>query len=66
MGIEKKPTDIDFTMTGDPKTLDAAIDKKGMSYFMTEKFGTITLINKAKGKRDEEQGTASISQVPSP
>ena len=66
LGIEKKPTDIDFTMTGDPKTLDAAIDKKGMSYFMTEKFGTITLINKAKGKRDEEQGTASISQVPSP
>ena len=44
MGIEKKPTDIDFTMAGEPKTLDAAIDKKGMSCFMTEKFGTITLI----------------------
>src|SRR5574344_1764258 len=31
-------------MAGDPKTLDTLIDKKGMSYFMTEKFGTMTLI----------------------
>lgn len=46
LGIEKKPTDIDFTMAGDPKKLDKLIDKKGMSYFMTEKFGTMTLIKK--------------------
>ena len=52
-------------MAGEPKTLDAAIDKKGMSYFMTEKFGTITLINKGKETRNKEQGTVSISQVPS-
>lgn len=38
LGIDKKPTDIDFTMAGDPKTLDTLIDKRGMSYFMTEKF----------------------------
>ena len=46
LGLEKKPTDIDFTMAGDPKKLDKLIDKKWMSYFMTEKFGTITLIQK--------------------
>lgn len=28
LGIEKKPTDIDFTMAGDPKKLDKLIDKK--------------------------------------
>lgn len=28
LGIEKKPTDIDFTMSGDPKQLDKLIDKK--------------------------------------
>lgn len=42
--LDKNPNDIDFTMAGDPKTLDTLIDKKGMSYFMTEKFGTMTLI----------------------
>jgi len=42
--LEKKPTDIDFTMAGDPKKIDKLIDKKWMSYFMTEKFGTMTLI----------------------
>lgn len=42
--LDKKPTDIDFTMAGDPKTLDKLIDKTWMSYFMTEKFWTITLI----------------------
>jgi len=31
-------------MAGDPKKLDKLIDKKWMSYFMTEKFGTMTLI----------------------
>lgn len=42
--LTKKPTDIDFTMAGDPKLLDKSIDKTGMSYFMTEKFWTMTLI----------------------
>ena len=28
LGLEKKPTDIDFTMAGDPKKLDKLIDKK--------------------------------------
>lgn len=44
LGIDKKPNDIDITMAGQPKDIDNAIDKKGMSHFMTEKFGTITLI----------------------
>lgn len=44
LGIDKSPKDIDFTMAGKPAKLFDAIDKKWMSYFMTEKFGTITLI----------------------
>jgi len=28
LGLEKKPTDIDITMAGDPKKLDKIIDKK--------------------------------------
>lgn len=44
LGITKKPTDIDFTMAGSPKHLDAILDKRGMSHFMTEKYGTITLL----------------------
>lgn len=44
MGIDKKPSDIDITMAGEPQHIDKIIDKKGMSHFMTEKFGTITLI----------------------
>lgn len=55
--LEKKPTDIDFTMAGEPKKLDKLIDKTGMSYFMTEKFGTMTLIKKMgklKNKKMED------------
>lgn len=28
LGVEKKPTDIDFTMAGEPETIYKAIDKK--------------------------------------
>ena len=44
LGIDKDPKDIDITMAGEPTKLFENIDKKWMSYFMTEKFGTITLI----------------------
>lgn len=40
------PKDIDLTMAGEPKSIYNAIDKKDMSHFMTEKFGTMTLIPK--------------------
>lgn len=49
LGLEKKPTDIDFTMAGKPLDIYNQIDKEGIHHFMTEKFGTITLI------RDEIQ-----------
>ncbi len=55
LGIDKKPTDIDFTMAGEPTKLYGAIDKKGISHFITEKYGTITLINKWKGAGSKEQ-----------
>lgn len=71
LGIDKKPTDIDFTMAGEPKKIDKLIDKKGMSYFMTEKFWTMTMLRKDPGTRDKEQGNkvgkpSPRSQVPSP
>lgn len=53
LGIDKKPTDIDFTMAGEPLTIYDAIDKKGMSHFITEKFGTITLIQQVKWTKNE-------------
>jgi len=45
--IETSPTDIDFTMAGTPQELYKKIHKIGLSHFMTEKFGTITLITKS-------------------
>jgi len=42
------PRDIDLTLAGDPKSIYNAIEKKDLSHFMTEKFGTMTLIPKDK------------------
>jgi len=46
LGITDEPTDIDVTLAADPNELYTKIDKKKISHFMTEKFGTITLIPK--------------------
>ncbi|MFA7717269.1 MAG: HD domain-containing protein [Candidatus Absconditabacterales bacterium] len=46
LGTENHPTDIDFTMAGKPDAIYTSLDKKGLSHFITEKFGTITLIQK--------------------
>lgn len=46
--LTKKPTDIDFTMAGEPSSLYQRIDTKWLSHFMTEKFWTITLIQSVK------------------
>jgi len=64
--LEKKPTDIDITMAGDPKKIDKIIDKTGMSYFMTEKFGTMTLIHQTKGTRDKDPGNKKTTPSPKP
>jgi len=48
LGLTKDPKDIDLTLAGEPKSIYNAIDKKGFSHFMTEKFGTMTLIPKDK------------------
>ena len=44
LDIEKNPKDIDFTMAGLPIDIYEKIDKKDIFHFITEKFGTITLI----------------------
>lgn len=46
LGLTKRPLDVDITMSGNPIELYAKIDKKDLSHFITEKFGTITLLRK--------------------
>ena len=46
LGTTKNPLDIDFTMAGNPLEIYENIDKDGISHFITEKYGTITLIPK--------------------
>lgn len=65
LGIDKKPSDIDITMAGQPTAIYTAIDKTGMSHFITEKFGTITLLNQGKGTRKKKHGPSTKVQVPS-
>jgi len=44
--ISQEPDDVDISMSGDPKKIYQNIDKKDISHFITEKFGTITIIPK--------------------
>jgi tRNA nucleotidyltransferase/poly(A) polymerase len=46
LGVDTQPLDIDITMAGNPEHVYAEIDKKKISHFITEKYGTITLIDK--------------------
>jgi len=46
LNTEKTLKDIDFTMAWLPTEIYEQIDKKDLSHFITEKFGTITLIPK--------------------
>lgn len=50
LDIEKRPTDIDLTMAGDPEEIYKKLNKTGLSSWITEKFGTITIIPKSKKK----------------
>lgn len=54
LDIEENPTDIDLTLAGKPEDIYKNIDKDGLSCFMTEKFGTMTLIKKPAKERDVE------------
>ena len=49
LGLTTNPEDIDLTLAGDPKDIYQNTDKAGFSHFMTEKYGTITLIDKRDG-----------------
>jgi tRNA nucleotidyltransferase (CCA-adding enzyme) len=57
------PIDIDFTMAGKPEEIYKRIDKVGLSHFITEKFGTITLIRKAKNK-DKDKNEVKYELTP--
>ena len=48
LGINKQPKDIDLTIAGKPLEIYENIDKQDFSHFITEKFGTITLLSKKK------------------
>ena len=54
LDIEENPTDIDLTLAGKPENIYKNIDKDGLSCFMTEKFGTMTLIKKPIKVKDVE------------
>jgi tRNA nucleotidyltransferase/poly(A) polymerase len=47
LGTVEKPLDIDLALATDPKVLYKKIDTVGLSHFMTEKYGTITLLPKS-------------------
>lgn len=46
LGIKQKIDDVDFTMVGNPSEIYKGMEKADFSHFITEKFGTITLIPK--------------------
>jgi tRNA nucleotidyltransferase/poly(A) polymerase len=54
LGINDDPKDIDLTMAGDPIKIYNALDKKDISHFITEKFGTMTLISKDSKKSEDK------------
>lgn len=53
--ITDEPNDVDVTLAGIPKEIDSKIDKKDISYFMTEKFGTMTIIPKIENWKWETE-----------
>lgn len=65
LGIDKKPNDIDITMAGQPTAIYAAIDKTGMSHFITEKFGTITFITQPVKSKVKSQKSDLTHHKPS-
>ena len=46
LGIKEKLDDVDLTIAGEPLGLYEQMEKEAFSHFITEKFGTITLIPK--------------------
>lgn len=50
LGMDEDLCDIDFTMAGDPSDIYESIQKDDVHHFITEKFGTITLIPKDNEK----------------
>lgn len=48
LNIDSRPSDIDVTLTWNPVKIYQKSDKKWLSHFITEKFGTITFIKKLK------------------
>jgi len=55
LGTDTQPKDIDLTLKGDPSDIYNNIDKNNISHFITEKYGTITIIpkeNKAQNGDD--------------
>ena len=46
LGVSDIPNDLDVTLAGQPKAVAAGIDHEGISFFMTEKYGTMTIIPK--------------------
>jgi len=53
LGTDTNPKDIDLAMAGDPQKIYNNLDKTNISHFITEKFGTMTIIPKWKKEKKE-------------
>jgi len=63
LDIEENPTDIDLTLAGKPEEIYKNIDKSGLSCFITEKFGTMTLIKKSKVQSQKSKVNKKESMI---
>lgn len=59
LGITTSPLDLDVTLAGQPKSIANKIDKSEISFFMTEKYGTMTII--PKGQEEVEKWQYEIT-----
>lgn len=65
--LDKNPLDIDITLAGKPEEIYKKISKVWLSHFITEKFGTITLIKKnakKNSKKDQKNNEIKYEITP--
>jgi len=55
LGVNMEPNDLDVTLSWQPKAIANVIEKSDISFFMTEKYGTMTVIPKEDNESWDEQ-----------
>ncbi len=64
LGIDKTIVDLDVTLAWQPKAIADSIDKSAISFFMTEKYGTMTIIPKNDQPADNSKETLQYEITP--